>query len=461
MTTMTEFDPAIVRPEDVVGLTRKQCDAVLALYEQPSLPPKWKLSDVRKVVHTVVVAHLHLLDPPEEPEVEPKVEEPEQAEVVEEPGTELEPARPEDARGLAEFPDASRWQQMTSMSQALAKSRIVPDALREKPEDILVIMLAAHDLGISPTYALQQVHVIKGKPGLSGQAMMALIRRDGHSITPDSNNNSERATVHYRRKDNGDSGSISFTIDEAIKAGLVRRDGDKLKSVDGKDPWVKFTADMLLWRAVSRCGRQVFSECIGGIGYTPEELGYIDADDDPMRSTSGRHAEATVTLNEQRAKVSEKAQTLEGDERSKLAEEWKRLNLPRTRASAPGKNDGGKADFGSLTGAAVKQVERFIDGLLAARAPSEEREASNPGADEAEGSEEPEVAVSEPGNAPAATEAVSEVSPADTGSIEEAEVVEGEIVERCNRCGEEFGDGDFPIEDDGKLYHAGHEPEVM
>lgn len=472
-----EFDPALVTSEQVVGLTKKQCAAVLEHYKLPKIPASWQLSDFRRLAHAAVLGHeaeQQAAAPTPDPEPEPAPEPIAEPTVAEEPGTALEAHRP---TGLETFPDASRWQQITSMSHALAKSKIVPEALRGQPDDITVVLLAAHDLGIAPTQALNKVHVINGKPGLAAELMVALALRDGHSITPDADNDRTKATVHYRRRDNGDSGSVSFTIEEAIDAKLCYfDDSGKIKGLSKKGekkvtPWETFPADMLWARAVSRLMRRVFPDALAGISYTPDELGYIDADDDPVRSTSGRHGEATVTLNEQREKLSQRAKDLPGDEQQLLVQEWKRLNLPLV------KRDGKvKADFMSLSAAAIRQVDRFLDGLLEARGPAEPSdpgtgepepdpaaaetsESPDPGQDEPVADEADAEAVPEPGTAPEPTEAVEPdksgdggVNPGDDGVVDVDEI--------CTGCGQPMLEGQPTVEfgPQQERYHVGHEP---
>lgn len=503
----TEFNPALVTSDQVVGLTKKECAAVLEHYKLPKVPASWQLSDFRRLAFAAVIGHeaeQAAAAPPASGS--PDSAEPETAAAVDdepvdasgspdsEPGTALEAHRP---AGLETFPDPSRWQQITSMSHALAKSGIVPEALRGKPDDITVVLLAAHDLGIAPTQALNKVHVIKGKPGLAAELMVALALRDGHSITPDPDNDRSKATVHYRRRDNGDSGSVSFTIDEAVDAKLVEWHDGKLRAVKGKDTWVQFTADMLWARAVSRLMRRVFPDALAGISYTPDELGYIDADDDPVRSPGGRHGEATVTLNERRQTLSERAKNLRPEEKRQLVEEWRVKNYPKTLGTGP--ENPARPDFTALSPAAITALDRFIDGLLAARGPGDD-EPTDPGAGEpqpdpgaGDSSESPDpaqeqpvgaddgaAAVPEPENAPGAAEGVSDpVSPAEAGSIPDDGIVDAELVEEdgsaedadasdqaavvdvdelCDACQEPIREGQPTEVVDGKRYHAGHEP---
>jgi len=80
--------------------------------------------------------------------------------------------------------------------------------------------------------------------------MNGLIRRDGHSIKIVVSTDTECRLLGTRS--DGDSFECSFTIEDAIKAGLA-----------GGNVWKKYPADMLYNRCMSRLARRLFSDVIG------------------------------------------------------------------------------------------------------------------------------------------------------------------------------------------------------
>ncbi len=117
---------------------------------------------------------------------------------------------------------------------------------------ILMILLAAHDLGIKPTIALNGgIWNIQGKIEISARLMTSMIRRSGHSISI-IECNAKICTLKGKRSDNGDEIESSFSIEDANKAGLSNR-----------DVWKKYTEDMLYARAMSRLARRLFPDVIG------------------------------------------------------------------------------------------------------------------------------------------------------------------------------------------------------
>lgn len=132
---------------------------------------------------------------------------------------------------------------------------------------VMMIMLAARELGIPPMQALNGgINIINGKVEVSARMMSALIRKAGHQLVVKECSESQ-CILQGKRCDTGESQISSFSIAEAQKAGLVKQGGG----------WTKFPKDMCFARALSRLARQLFSDVIG-IGYVEGEIKAIEAD---------------------------------------------------------------------------------------------------------------------------------------------------------------------------------------
>lgn len=133
---------------------------------------------------------------------------------------------------------------------------------------LLMVMLAARELNISPVMAINGgLAIIQGKVEIAARLMNALIRNAGHSIQK-IKETKEACVLIGKRNDNGDAMEASYTIEEAKEAGLVRPGSN----------WIKYPKDMLFARALSRLARQLFSDVIG-IGYVEGEIsGAINSD---------------------------------------------------------------------------------------------------------------------------------------------------------------------------------------
>ncbi len=161
-------------------------------------------------------------------------------------------------------------------------------------------MMSGYELGIAPMQALQSINLIQGKPSLSAELMRALILQAGHQIIVEASN--EAASVQYRRRDWPVEkwSTITYTIEDARRAGLVEwyekwtanEGGKKYKKTwnpHGSDPkpeWVDAGGaehkkgenyfsrprSMLTARATSEAARNAFADVLAGLSYTPDEI---------------------------------------------------------------------------------------------------------------------------------------------------------------------------------------------
>lgn len=144
---------------------------------------------------------------------------------------------------------------------------------------VMMIMLAARELGIPPMQALNGgLNIINGKVEISARMMNGLIRKSGHKLEIKEISEGS-CVIKGTRSDTGESQSSSFSVAEAQKAGLVKSGGG----------WQKFPKDMCYARALSRLARQLFSDVIG-IGYVEGEIKATDSEiqlpeDIPMEIT--------------------------------------------------------------------------------------------------------------------------------------------------------------------------------
>lgn len=152
---------------------------------------------------------------------------------------------------LPAIPSDNEFSVLQALSRNAAASGLYSGVGSE--QKILMILLAARELGIGPMTALNGgIWNIQGKIELSARLMSSMIRKAGHSLTIKSISDTE-CTLVGKRSDNGDTFSSTFTIEEAQKAGLIRSGGN----------WIKYAQDMLYARALSRLARRLFADIIG------------------------------------------------------------------------------------------------------------------------------------------------------------------------------------------------------
>jgi hypothetical protein len=147
-------------------------------------------------------------------------------------------------------PTENEFQTLKTMAQMAVVSGLYQGVGSEAK--IMMVLLAARELGISPMIALNGgIWNIQGKIEISARLMNSMIRRAGHSISI-KHSDSTKCIIEGKRVDNGDTCIAQFTIEDARAAGISNR-----------STWKTYAEDMLYSRAMSRLARRLFPDVIG------------------------------------------------------------------------------------------------------------------------------------------------------------------------------------------------------
>lgn len=156
-----------------------------------------------------------------------------------------------------------QFETLFKTADVFAKSQIVPTAFRGKPADVFVALQWGTELGLQPMNALQNIYVVNGRPTLSAQVMMGLLkgRADYGGAEIQSSPTSAKCTIKRIFK-NGtvETQTGEFTIEQARAAKLT-----------GKDNWVGYPQQMLEARAIAFAARKAYPDVLAGV-YTSEEV---------------------------------------------------------------------------------------------------------------------------------------------------------------------------------------------
>lgn len=147
-------------------------------------------------------------------------------------------------------------------AQLLCKSNLVPESIRDKPADVMIVMMTGRALGIDSITALRQIHVIKGRTTMDASLLRALAMRHPQCeyLTMVEDGSSGRSTWETMRTGQPKPVRITWTREDAKRAGLL-----------GKDNWKNYEPAMLRARASADLVRAVYPEVGAGL-YTPEEV---------------------------------------------------------------------------------------------------------------------------------------------------------------------------------------------
>lgn len=186
-------------------------------------------------------------------------------------------------------------------AQGLANAGTIPKSIESLPEQkragaVLAIIQAGAEAGLPPMWALSNVTFVNGRLGIMGDASLALVRKagvlkrgttvqrvySGEPMTP-----AWRCTVTAHRADHLEPVSASFSMGDAVQAGIGRFTQQNGWAATKTGPWQNYPQRMLYYRALGFLLRDHFSDVLMGM-VVKEEL------DD---YTAGR-GEGVTTLRE-------------------------------------------------------------------------------------------------------------------------------------------------------------------
>jgi hypothetical protein len=152
---------------------------------------------------------------------------------------------------------------MTIATQ-LARSALVPERYRDKPQDALAAIMWGAELGVPPMSALKGIAVIKGNPSLYGDLFLSVIMshpefEDFEEVETGKDTDDWKWTCTFWRKGKKPI-SRSYSKKDAVTAKLWGKTGDK-----GPTPWVTNPGRMLQFRARGFAGRDRFADALAGL----------------------------------------------------------------------------------------------------------------------------------------------------------------------------------------------------
>jgi hypothetical protein len=154
-----------------------------------------------------------------------------------------------------------------AVSEALAKSDIVPTEYKAKPGNILVALGMGQSVGLNPMQSLQSICVINGKPSMWGDAVLGIVKNSGLEEYTEETYEPSSQTATCKTKRRGDPVEVvrSFSMDDAKRAGLL-----------GKTTWQSYPRRMLQCRARAWALRDKYPDLLKGLQVREEVEDYTD-----------------------------------------------------------------------------------------------------------------------------------------------------------------------------------------
>lgn len=193
------------------------------------------------------------------------------------------------------------------LANAVHRTEFVPRAMRGKPDVVAACIMAGHSLGLDPMVALANIDVIEGRPAPSAKLMRAMVQAKGHSIAFEEKTN-ERVTIVGQRDGEEFTSRVTWTMDDARRAGLAN-----------KDVWKKYPRAMLAARATGELCRDIFADVVAGLAYTREEVADGFEDFDGLEAEQGPEEEPPPAGNQRSLTPAKKAAAKKAAARKRAA----------------------------------------------------------------------------------------------------------------------------------------------
>lgn len=237
--------------------------------------------------------------------------------------TSIEKSGAADLVQAGETAEARRLNALYKQCTQLAKSELVPKALRGKPDNVFALALYGEQYDLSAVHAVQRIYIIEGTFDPKADVVQGVIMRAGHEVSWDEISDTI-CRVSIRRAGSDRWQPFSYTIEQARKAGAldvwvehkVKNPGDdwakretyvigndlgidpeKVKNAPAwakalieagttrrKDPWWSHPDDMLAAKAIKRAGRRACPDVLLGLN-----------DDDPFEPLTPQKVLASTT----------------------------------------------------------------------------------------------------------------------------------------------------------------------
>jgi len=197
-----------------------------------------------------------------------------------EPGTAMVRAPRE--TGLSPFAfEPQSFAEAVKVAELLSRASLLPEHLRGKTADVVLVMMKGRELGLSFMQAVSSMHVIEGKVALAAELMVGLVQRRRDVCKYFRLVESSELCARYETWRVGEPEPVrmAFTIEQAKAAGLLDKGATEEKRA--RNNWRRFPEPMLRARAAAALARAVYPDLVLGL-HTPDEL----EDSEPPREVN-------------------------------------------------------------------------------------------------------------------------------------------------------------------------------
>lgn len=176
--------------------------------------------------------------------------------------------------------DASKFEQAQRAANLICKSDLVPEHFKNKPQNCLIVFDMAQRLGAQPIMLMQKTYIIKGRPAMEAQLVIALVNSRGPFTGPiqwkfNGEGDNRACTAYATHKVTKQVCDATVTWKMAKLEGWTSKQGSK---------WLTMPDQMFMYRSATFLARLHCPEVLFGFP-TVEELQDIGASPDGLKTS--------------------------------------------------------------------------------------------------------------------------------------------------------------------------------
>jgi len=158
--------------------------------------------------------------------------------------------------------------QAFKLAELIANSDLAPKDFKGKAGNCLIAMQMGMEVGLAPMQAIQNIAVINGRPTVWGDAAMALVLASPicEYVREEWDEKTQTWTVRGKRKTDPNEGVYTFSMADADRAGLSKKEGT----------WRSYPKRMIQMRARAFLLRDKFTDVLKGLSIREEVSDYVE-----------------------------------------------------------------------------------------------------------------------------------------------------------------------------------------
>jgi hypothetical protein len=141
-----------------------------------------------------------------------------------------------DTSEFAELLDSNRFAQIQRVAQLFSESTLVPEVFQGKPANCAVALQMAFRMRVDPMMLMQNMYIVKGRPGIEAKLAIALINSRGPFEGPvqwilEGEGGKRSWTAFAVHRATGEKCAATVTWEMAVAEGWTTKDGSKWKTI--------------------------------------------------------------------------------------------------------------------------------------------------------------------------------------------------------------------------------------